>query len=374
MTVVAPPLSSRYFECGIPDAKLKIQLNQDVIGRLGAAVMGSFTTMRRRGLEVGGLLLGHAEADCVVVEDFEELPSEHQHGPSWLLSENDRRFLEAAVARANGGVHGRRVVGLYRSQTRTGFTVAEEDAALMKQYCPAANRVFLLIKPEAAGASVGMFAAGDGLRATSEVFPFRRRSPVAGPESTPMFQSPPPAMESAAAPAMPPAEASRLRTRIGLGLAILVLAFAGGYTGAKWWTSSPKTDNVTAAYMTLRTVWDGSSLDLRWDRNSAPIRLATAGILWIHDGGQSRRVDVTKDDLTKGSIQYWPLSRDLVFHLDVFTPEKTATGWVRTVGLPLPERAPVVEPRPNPPAAASTRARPAPPSRRRQSASRNTRR
>ena len=347
MPATAALPTGRYFECAVTDANLKIQLNGEVLSGIGAAAMGGFTAMRRRSLEMGGLLLGRQESGCVVIEAFEEIVSEHEHGPSWQLSAQDSQVLAAAIRRHNSGRDGMRVVGLYRTQTRAGFAIAQEDAAAMRDFCGAATSVFLLMKPAAAGGSVGMFAAGPDLKATSEVFPFRASAatiesacaPAGAPDAArPRTEQPMPEPD----PESIPATTSRRRARIGLALALLAVAFGGGYTSAEWWMSGQK-HAARAQTMELRAVWNGTSLDLHWNRESQPIQAATGGMLWIHDGGQYRRVDITRDDLTKGSIVYSPMSRDLVFHLDVFTPQQTVAEWVRAVGLPLPERAPVVE-------------------------------
>jgi hypothetical protein len=164
-------MAAGYFECYIPNENVRIQFNQDAMDRLGAVVMEGFKAVPRRGLEVGGLLMGRVENDCVIVEDIEAVDSEHQRGPSWLLSEKDKRLLSAAVARVNNDdTSGMRVVGFYRSQTRAGFAPAEEDVALMEEHGD--GRVFLLVKPEAGWRSTALFAAGDGLRATPRCFRF----------------------------------------------------------------------------------------------------------------------------------------------------------------------------------------------------------
>ena len=69
MSAIARPLAGRYFETGIPGADLKIQLSLDVIVRLGLGVMEGFKLVPRRGLEVGGLLLGRVEQDCVIIDE-----------------------------------------------------------------------------------------------------------------------------------------------------------------------------------------------------------------------------------------------------------------------------------------------------------------
>src|SRR5437773_3503301 len=112
-----------YFEYRIDDRhlgkSLAVRLNLDVVDRLATAVMEGFKAVPRRGLEVGGLLLGRIEADWVVVDDFAPIPSEHQYGPSWLLSGKDKKLLAGETSRLQAAADGLRVVGLCRSHTRS---------------------------------------------------------------------------------------------------------------------------------------------------------------------------------------------------------------------------------------------------------------
>src|SRR5581483_11654984 len=157
MAAIAPSLTDGYLESEIATAGLKIQFNPDVIYRLNAAVMEGFKLVPRRGLEVGGLLLGRVDAGTVVVDDFAPVASEHQHGPSWLLSEKDKEQLADALSKANDPDKPTRVVGMYRSQTRAGFAPSEEDIAVFKEH---GGSIFLLVKPEGIGRSSALFAAG----------------------------------------------------------------------------------------------------------------------------------------------------------------------------------------------------------------------
>jgi hypothetical protein len=401
MAAIALPSTGEYFACDIPDSGLAIQINPDVIARIGAAVMEGFKLVPRRGLEVGGVLLGSAEAGCIIVEDFTPVASEHQRGPSWVLSDKDRQSLGEAVSGANDAEKDTRVVGLYRSQTRTGFEPSEEDIALTEEYSGAGARVFLLVKPEGIGRSSALVAAGDGLQKRSDVFPFRGalRAPAAPrpsapgpyspaasspPPSSPPPSSPPPSSPPPSTPVGRPIDhiprlqttrvlaglaadgeqrpaktpsVGRMLAQIAWTLGILFMAAVAGYALARWLTApgAPETSSAAAGAMALHATWAGSSLRIEWDRNSTPVRRASGGVLWIDDGEHHRRLDLGTDDLTQGSIQYWPTSGDVAFRLAVFTPETTASESVRAVSVPIPARAQIAEP---PPAHAASAAPP----------------
>ncbi len=72
--------------------------------------------MPRRGLEIGGLLLGRTEPASdtvtVIIDAFEEVPSEHERGPSSLASARDAALLRERLTAQTGSV-----VGWFRSHT-----------------------------------------------------------------------------------------------------------------------------------------------------------------------------------------------------------------------------------------------------------------
>jgi TonB family protein len=80
--------------------------------------------------------------------------------------------------------------------------------------------------------------------------------------------------------------------------------------------------------------WDGSALSLRWNRAAAAIRTAGGGVVWIDDGGEQRRLILSRDELTEGSIAYWPSSGDVNFRLEVTDGRNTASESVRAVRAP----------------------------------------
>jgi hypothetical protein len=88
--------------------------------------------------------------------------------------------------------------------------------------------------------------------------------------------------------------------------------------------------------MALHATWTGGSLDLEWDRAAPSIRRASGGVLWIDDGAKHRRLDLGIDELMQGTIQYWPMSSDVAFRLEVFSPEGKTTESIRAVSVPVP--------------------------------------
>src|ERR1700732_2276302 len=94
----------------VPGKPISVQLHFDVIDRVSPDILRGLGALKRRGAEVGGILLGRSEdgpQPKVIVEDFEAVPSEYLTGPSYNLSENDLLAFEAAIERWRSDPTGR---------------------------------------------------------------------------------------------------------------------------------------------------------------------------------------------------------------------------------------------------------------------------
>jgi len=163
----------------VPEKPVSVHLHYDVIDRMSPEIMRGLGALKRRGAEVGGLLLGKLEPGTpqnVVVEDFEPIPSEYLTGPSYSLSPNDLVAFEAAIARRR--TDGKSVVGFYRSHTRDGLFLADSDVVLANRYFRDPSNVILLIRPFATRTGIGGFFIwenGEINRESSyQQFPFSR--------------------------------------------------------------------------------------------------------------------------------------------------------------------------------------------------------
>src|ERR1700704_4045749 len=82
----------------VPAKPITIQLHFDVIDRMSPDILRGFGALKRRGAEVGGILLGRLEdgpRPTVIVEDFEPVVSEYLTRPPYNLSTNDLLKFEA---------------------------------------------------------------------------------------------------------------------------------------------------------------------------------------------------------------------------------------------------------------------------------------
>ena len=108
----------------------------------------------RRGTEIGGLLLGRRiDPGKVRIEHFEELASEHRRGASFDLSPSDRVRLLRRVEKKRPT----EVLGYFRSHTRLGMYLDENDNTVARQFFRKPTDVFLLVKPNGEAAPTGGF-------------------------------------------------------------------------------------------------------------------------------------------------------------------------------------------------------------------------
>lgn len=175
---------SAHYLWEISGRPVAVRLSFGFVDRLLQEVMRGFGAMPRRGVEMGGVLLGWVDGSgpkpVVVVEDYEPVPCQHTRGATYLLSEQEMgRFQETVDRWSSSQGKQSYAVGYYRSHTREGLGMSDEDLELFNRTLPDASAVCLLVKPFATRVSqAGIFIRENGgVRAQSsyQEFPFRRR-------------------------------------------------------------------------------------------------------------------------------------------------------------------------------------------------------
>jgi hypothetical protein len=176
-----------------------VEVAFDVIDRINVEIMRGFGAVRRRGAEVGGLLLGRIEPTethvLVVIEDFDPVPCEYAFGPSYMLSSNDLQGLRKGLGQFDPSSGGEfYTVGFFRSHTRDGLSLDDQDLKFFREYFTDPLHVMLLVKPFATRAGqAGFFIQENGiLKSTTSYleFPFRRRE-LMGEVEEPREPAPP---------------------------------------------------------------------------------------------------------------------------------------------------------------------------------------
>lgn len=361
--------TSTFYTWEVPGKAMSIRLDFGVVDQVLSEAMQGFGSVPKRGAEVGGLLLGsitEGEPAIVHIRDFEPVNSEHARGPSYLLSEADEERLTAAVKRwsedpPNRDVH---VVGVYRSQTRDGLGLSEDDLALFEKRFPAPGQVFLLVKPFATRASVGaFFFREDGaIRSESSYleFPFRRRDlggGVAAPERVEASTAAPAAAAPAehpepvpprprrfatlslsddAAPGAPEpaAPAPQLKRNVWIPLSFIFM-LVGVLLGFQAAISLRPAGSAAVArdpfLLSLTAEKSGNTVNLLWDRQAPVILKARSGLLTITDGSFNKSLELDPSQLQNGSVIYRYLTNRVTFRLEVFSRNRASV--VETVEI-----------------------------------------
>jgi len=173
---------SAYYLWEFPEKPVSVRLSLDVVDRLERDVLESFRAITARGSEIGGLLLGRAEADSsfkTVVENYELFHCDYTRGPLYLLSDEEKARMEDVIRRKKA-IPGQAsaVVGFFRSNTRKQLALDDEDLEVFGRYFSRPEQVFLVVKPFAAKASTGGIFIWEGGRVREEgsyiEFPYRR--------------------------------------------------------------------------------------------------------------------------------------------------------------------------------------------------------
>ena len=207
---------SDYYRWEIVGRPIAVKLSMDFVDRLLPEVMRGFGSMPRRGVEMGGLLLGtidrSGDKPVVIVDDFEPVPCQHSRGTTYQFSDEELvRFQDTASKWAYAEGKQTFAVGYYRSHTREGLGLTDEDLNIYNQILPDPLAICLLIKPFATRVSqAGIFFRENGnVRAQSSYseFPFRRRE-LGGGETEPVARSRPSGRGGTSPVAPPPAAAT----------------------------------------------------------------------------------------------------------------------------------------------------------------------
>ena len=327
-----------------PHAPLSVHFHLAAARKLSLEAMGAWKSVPRRGLEIGGLLLGschvRGEQTEVHIEDFICLQTEHRSGPSFLPSENDYAALKDLLAQHSN------VVGVFRSQTRTERLSLHVDDVDFLENCIIRNhRVFVLLEPKSGRAAY--FLPDNGALARAHTFGLRtadftddaRRD---APESKVEQFSKGSSASAVASPASDPRRRRRWKFAVAGVAATAAVIFAGiTFRSRPSPSISPHSD---ARSITLDLHRQGPRLVLKWNPNDPLLKESTHAQLNIQEGNSQSQITLSKSNVATGEFSYWPESGDVRFRMEAFSPQGTATESVRYLAetqttAPQPARA-----------------------------------
>jgi len=431
----ADPIEEEYFTCESAADSVLVHMHLDAVDGIARDVVEGLTSPRR-GFEVGGLLLGHAEPGDrprVWIDRYRRLACEHRLGLRFSLDAKDIEELEKAAAAIHQSSE-LNIVGFYRSHLHPGFQLEEADHELIARYFSDPGDLILMIGPESAASISAQFfarnAAGE-VRPSGGKFPFRGRvvgalggslaeEPASPPDAdavpgvvegrpattdlsnvregfrrlVPDFVSfeeqgrpsrafmneanlPPSHSPERSAPFAHTGEGGRsstgsfLRRWWPLGGAIVLV-------GGAFWLLLPhavhrETTPVSAVASSetgvavrplgLYVDTSGATWRISWNRDATALNGARAVALFVRDGDDQNRVDLSPQDLASGSYQYQPGGQDVTFRLEVTdnSGHLTAESFRLLKSFPATQSAPAVAvERPKPAVPASNLVRPVP--------------
>jgi len=319
----------------------RVLLTDSVVHGLRTLAIRGFVALRRRGMEVGGMLLGNAAGEMVRIDGFVEVPCEHRYGPSFTLSEADEAERGHLVA-VNAG----NVVGIFRSFTSRDPMVADGDETFVRDHFPHGEFVCLLLNPlsaEECVATVRFFRDGQLLPKSGEPsfgFDARRMGVVEAPEEgvtqvpreemaaapAPVLPTPFRQTEACAEPGPPAQEPARRPARWWIPvIACLLLGILGG--GIYSWRSlyhTPRWEPIG-----LDASPDGARLVFTWDTNASPVRAAASGRLNVTGGGVSRDIGLDVGQIHAGKYIYTPAHDNMLLRLTLDGPYGAVSEAVR---------------------------------------------
>src|SRR3954451_13687729 len=170
-----------YYSWTIDGEPVIVQLNLDMVDRLGHQVIRKFREVHEPGSEIGGILLGRvvrgAGTTTFFIDDYELVCCEYRNGALFSLSDQDKgRMVDQLLRLKASSPYS--AIGFFRSHTRKDLSLDDKDLALIREYFAGPATVSLLVKPfgtKPSTASFFVWQNGD-LRAGAShfQFPFKR--------------------------------------------------------------------------------------------------------------------------------------------------------------------------------------------------------
>ena len=348
----------------------RIDYPRAVMDELGLAATEGFNRLLRGGVEIGGVLFGLREPDAVKILTHRALACEYAFGPSFTLSDNDRRAFEALLdsPRTDHELSGIQPVGWYHSHTRSEILLSEKDLELFQSYFPESWQIALVLRPhrfdpvragfffrEADGSVHAVSSRQEFVIQAGAVKPAILVPGAREPNAVPALA--PPAHHEIPAPALsepipPPAPISpeprreprprqvarpRADTRYSRRRWAWIAAMAGVLAGGLFWIGS----SLSSTGVSLHALDLGGQLRIDWNCNPRVLQQSDGGELEIEDGSQKVLNVLSPGQLRAGSLTYARTTGNVLVRLTVHaTDQSTLTQTAQFLGTPVAIAAP----------------------------------
>jgi proteasome lid subunit RPN8/RPN11 len=313
-----------------------------VMESVRAAVVEGFYKLARGGVEVGGVLFGRRTAHGVRIAAARPIACQHAQGPSFVLSDSDQAGLALLLdqSASDPALEGLVPVGWYHSHTRSGFDLSAQDLEICARYFPQVWQVALVLCPDRSKPTRGVFyvQGEDGSPRAEPEFVLepqagQRKTPPAPADTPRRVEAPVPNTEPASLPeetVLPAPRSSRVywvlfafAWCIAVGCA--VFAFRG------YWMPQPPVP------LQLSLSDAAGQLSIRWEHSSRQIQEAEGGTLEFRDAERNFSVELSREQVRKGSALYSRQSGAVAVRLVVRLPRaERIEGLARFIGGPAP--------------------------------------
>jgi hypothetical protein len=285
--------------------ELKLELVPKLISEIAAA--------EKLGIEVGGVLIGSftdSPPATLRIEEFELVPRNADDGPVYMLDAGQRQYL--AGVRVGATARGTSAVGFFRSHLRPGplRPSLADRSLLVGQFKDPLYAVLLI---EAREPRMGaFFLALNGQLSTEpavEEFRFGERALRSAGEIRPNVVSeqynPGSERKSLAA-----GEGHRARRYVLMTVLVLVALGVGIFS---W----PLLTGLLTSFNRLDLAVEGSNqvLKISWNHAVLGLRNATDASLVIADGANRRVIQLGRDELEWGVVEYEPRTPNQQIHV-----------------------------------------------------------
>jgi len=316
LTPAAEP--DRVFTWRVPDLKLSVQIQHDLIERLHQELLLNSSGENLNGLQ--GVLVGRhlgGPERAIIIDDYELAPERHEDG----LFRSEAETILALADRWPTDREDRYALGLFRSARASQLILTRQDLGVARHLSSSQNVVLLLSSRK--GKSHGVLFLWEGEADLEQVFqldlPFetivRSIAPKASTESGQLRR-----LAQLNRSGVPRRHAFLKFFLWGVvTLAVLTCAVAA------WFVSQPRKEerprNVESRklrnFLNLRTQMEGGVLSLIWNGSVAAAGGAEDGSLNIVDGGVSKDIHLSKNQLRAGHLYFAPLTLDVSVRLAV---------------------------------------------------------
>lgn len=363
-----------------PGRDVVVEYSTQVLEELRAAGEEGFQKIPHGGIEVGALLLGTRDPGVVRVLEWRPIECEHAKGPGFVLSAKDMAGLDALLNHCQQAPELRSLqpVGWFHTHTRSKIFLSPDDLVIHNRFFSAPDDVALvmrLTKDQAASAGFFVRDASGALQpeaspleftivpdpsallgptrltAARRGAPSRRDRPVrpAGDAHSPspapqtvretprtaVHQEPP--ADAPLEPPFHPVEPVRPH-RFAAGKLALALLGVSAIAALAWYSAGWLPAKHSSAALKLEEI--EGQLEVRWDRGSRAVRVAERGTVTIQDGAQRRGIDLSEEDVRRGSVFYTRTAEDLQVRLELYKGDEVILQeMARFLGQAVPERA-----------------------------------